>query len=237
MTTVKMRFIEHIAELRARVLWCALFFAAAFAAGWVAAPSVRDFLLEPLAASWPDGTVMYSSLTAGLTVHLSLSVLTALVLSLPFFAYQAWRFARPALGKGEARVMLSVVWASPVFFALGAAFVYFFLMPVMFGFFVGFAESDNFASVLLPDMSGYVGLTLGLMKSFGLAFQFPVALVVMNRVGILERAPVVKARRFVWVGMFALAAVLTPPDIVSCVALAVPLILLFEGSLLFMKRG
>ncbi|MCL2629150.1 MAG: twin-arginine translocase subunit TatC [Alphaproteobacteria bacterium] len=236
MSGLKMRLVEHIAELRRRIFWCALFFAAAFVIGWQSAPDALDALTAPLAEAWSGGVLMYNSLTAPLMIRLNLSLMIALALSMPFFVFQTFRFARPALKKGEAGIMLGVMLASPAFFVLGAAFVYFALMPLMFQFFVSFADEGSFASILLPDMSGYIALCVSLMKTFGLAFQFPIILVVLNRLGVLSRSWAVKSRRYVWVGMFVLASVLTPPDVVSAVALAFPLIFLFEGSLLFMKN-
>lgn len=232
----KMRLVDHIYELRRRVIFCALFFAAAFAGGWIAAPYALDILTAPLAGVWADGAMLYSNLSSPLMINLSLAFVIALVATLPFLIFQIFRFVAPALHKNEQRLMLRVMFLSPLFFIAGAALVYFFIMPLLFRFFIGFAQSGQFASVLLPDMSGYVSLCLNLMKTFGLAFQFPIVLIVLNRLGILTRGAVIRARRFVWVGMFAAAAVLTPPDIASMLALAVPLIVLFEGTILVMKR-
>ncbi|MDR2685918.1 MAG: twin-arginine translocase subunit TatC [Rickettsiales bacterium] len=232
----KMRIMDHIAELRRRVLFCALFFLIAFGAGWYFSPIAQDLIVAPLQSVWADGALLWTGLADALMIRLDIALMLSAVLSLPFAMFQLFRFARPGLKGAEGKFIASVMLASPVFFVAGAAFVYFFLMPVMFEFFIGFSEEGNFASVLLPNMAGYVALCVGLMKTFGLAFQLPVILVVLNRIGFLGRESAVKARRFVWVGMFIVGAMLTPPDLVSCIALALPLIMLFEGSLLVMKR-
>lgn len=234
---MKQTLMQHFAELRRRVIWTMLVFSAAFGCGFFAAPYVREILLHPLMNVWPDGAMLYTRVTDGLFIELSLATLFAIFATLPVALWHLWAFAAPGLRESERRLVGPVLVMSPLLFVAGAAFAYFVLFPIVFRFFIGLNNAGSMPSLLMPAISDYLALVIGMLKMFGLAFQLPLVLVVLNRIGLLSRAAVVKARRYAIVGIFIIAAILTPPDVVSQILLALPLWALFEISILFMRNG
>lgn len=232
----KMTLLQHFTELRHRVLWVALWFVVAFIGGLFLAPVIQQFLTGPLLAVWPDGELIYSGLTDGLMIQFSLAGLFALLVVLPIALWHVWAFVAPGLKQNEKRFIWPILIMSPLLFLLGAGFAFFFLLPVVFKFFVELNQSAPVPAVLLPAVRDYLGFAIGLLKVFGVAFQLPLVLVLLNRVGILSRARAVAMRRCAIVLIVMVAAILTPPDIVSQIMLAVPMWGLFEVSILFMRR-
>ena len=232
----KMTLMQHFTELRRRVLWVALWFVVAFIGGLFLAPVIQQFLTGPLLAVWPDGELIYSGLTDGLMIQFSLAGLFALLVVLPIALWHVWAFVAPGLKQNEKRFIWPVLIMSPLLYLLGAGFAFFFLLPVVFKFFVELNQSAPVPAVLLPAVRDYLGFAIGLLKVFGVAFQLPLVLVLLNRVGILSRARAVAMRRYAIVLIVIVAAILTPPDIVSQIMLAVPIWGLFEVSILFMRR-
>ena len=232
----KMTLMQHFAELRRRILWCALVFLCAFGVGWYVSLVVQKFLTVPLISIWPDGVLLYTGLADGLMIRLSLSALFALLIVLPVVLWHIWAFVSPGLKKTERDFIWPVLVLSPLLFLLGAAFAFYFLFPVVFKFFVDLNQSATVPSVLLPAAHDYLRFAIGLLKIFGVAFQLPLIMVLLNKIGILKRSVVIKSRRYAVVFIVIAAAVLTPPDVVSQVLLALPMWLLFETSILFMRR-
>ncbi|MBO5704605.1 MAG: twin-arginine translocase subunit TatC [Alphaproteobacteria bacterium] len=232
----KMTLMQHFAELRRRILWCALVFLCAFGVGWYVSLVVQKFLTVPLISIWPDGVLLYTGLADGLMIRLSLSALFALLIVLPVVLWHIWAFVSPGLKKTERDFIWPVLVLSPLLFLLGAAFAFYFLFPVVFKFFVDLNQSATVPSVLLPAARDYLRFAIGLLKIFGVAFQLPLIMVLLNKIGILKRSVVIKSRRYAVVFIVIAAAVLTPPDVVSQVLLALPMWLLFETSILFMRR-
>ncbi|MDR1337603.1 MAG: twin-arginine translocase subunit TatC [Rickettsiales bacterium] len=231
-----MTLMQHFTELRRRVLWTLLIFAAAFGLGWFVAPYIQEFLTQPLMAVWPDGAMLYTGLADGLLIQFSLSTLVAIIIALPAALWHVWAFVSPGLHKNERRLILPVLFLSPLLFLTGAAFAFYILFPVAFKFFVAMNQSSLVPAVLLPAARDYLSFAIGLLKVFGIAFQMPLVLVLLNRAGILPRAAAVRARRYAIVAIFIVAAILTPPDVVSQCLLAIPMWGLFELSILFMKK-
>ena len=234
---MKMTLVQHFAELKRRVLWTLLFFAAAIVAGFFIAPWLQQFLLQPLIASWPGGTILYTRVTDGFLIEFKLAALFAIFASLPVALYHLWSFISPGLTGPERRLFIPMLVLSPVLFITGAAFAYFVIFPVIFEFFISLNQTRAMPSILLPVATDHLSFVINLLKAFGIAFQLPLVLVALNRAGIFSRDAAVKSRRFAIVGIFIFAAVLTPPDILSLVLLALPLLALFEISILFMKRA
>ena len=232
----KMTLMQHFAELRRRILWCALVFLCAFVAGWYVSPAVQNFLTTPLISIWPDGALLYTGLADGLMIRLSLAALFGLLVVLPVVLWHIWAFVAPGLKNTERGFIWPVLVLSPLLFLLGAAFAFYFLFPVVFKFFVDLNQSATVPSVLLPAVRDYLRFAIGLLKIFGVAFQLPLIMVLLNKIGILKRSVVIKSRRYAVVFIVIAAAVLTPPDVVSQVLLALPMWLLFETSILFMRR-
>ena len=231
-----MTLLQHFSELRRRILWVALIFVVAFIGGWYVAPVLQEYLTGPLLSVWGDGALIYTGLTDGLMIQFSLATLFALVIIMPVVLWHVWAFVAPGLKKNERGLILPMLIMSPILFLAGAGFAFYFLFPVVFKFFVELNQAAPVPAVVLPAVRDYLTFTIGLLKVFGVAFQLPLVLVLLNRVGVLARSRVLKMRRYAIVFIVIVAAVLTPPDVVSQVLLALPMWLLFEISILFMRR-
>lgn len=232
----QMTLMQHFSELRRRVLWVALIFALCFVFGWWIAPFLQQFLTQPLMAVWPDGELLYTGLSDGLMIHFSLATLFSLIVILPVALWHVWAFVSPGLKESERKIIWPLLIASPMLFLLGAGFAFYFLFPVVFRFFVELNQSAPVPSMLMPVARDYLTFAIGLLKVFGVAFQLPLVLILLNRIGVLSRAAVLKMRRYAIVFIIVLAAILTPPDVVSQIMLALPMWALFEISILFMRR-
>ena len=231
----KMTLMEHFSELRRRLLWCAFIFLMSFIFGWYVAPWVQEFLTMPLLNVW-DGNLLYNAITDGLMIRLSLSMVVALIVLIPVALWHVWAFVAPGLKKNEKKFIWPLMIASPILFLIGAAFAFYILFPFVFGFFIELNKSSNVPAIVLPAVRDYLSFAISLLKVFGVAFQSPILMIFLNRIGVLSRSKVVAMRRYAIILVVVVAAVLTPPDIVSQILLAVPMWLLFELSILFMRR-
>ena len=232
----KMTIMQHFVELRRRILRVVAFFVAAFVGGWFVAPFVQGFLTAPLLGVWRDAQLLYTGITDGLMIQLSIAFLVAIMVTTPFALYQVWRYVAPGLHKNEKKFVVSIFVFSPLLFVAGVAFAFYLLFPFAFRFFIELNESAPVPAVIMPAVRDYIGFAIGLLKVFGIAFQLPLVLVLLNRAGVLPRERVVAMRRYAIIFIVIAAAVLTPPDIVSQILLAVPMLALFELSILFMKK-
>ncbi|MBR4860502.1 MAG: twin-arginine translocase subunit TatC [Alphaproteobacteria bacterium] len=232
----KMTLMQHFAEMRRRILWTLLVFVVAFFVGVYFSPYIQDFLTAPLLNVWPDGAVLYSGLSDGLMISFSLGFTFALLVSLPVALWHIWAYIAPGLKNKERKFIWPFLVMSPLLFLAGAAFAFYVLFPVVFKFFVDLNLSSPVPALIMPAARDYLGFAIGLLKVFGIAFQLPLIMVLLNHIGMLGRTRVVKMRRYAIVAIAIIAAVLTPPDVVSQVLLGVPLYLLFEFSILFMRR-
>lgn len=234
---MKMTLMQHFSELRRRILWCALVFIFAFVFGWCISDYVELFLTAPLMRVWNDTTLLYTGLTDGLMIQFSLATLIALIITIPVCLWHIWAFIAPGLHKNEKQFLLPIFIISPLLFVMGAGFAFYVLLPFVFNFFIELNESANVPTVLMPAITGYLAFSIGLLKIFGLAFQLPLVMVLLNKIGVLPKQTAIKSRRYIVAGIFVVAAVLTPPDIVSQILLALPMLLLYEISLLFMNNN
>ena len=233
---MKMTMMQHFSELRRRILWCLCVFVFSFCFGWIVSQHVEFFLTMPLLNIWHNATLLYTGITDGLMIQFSLATLVALVITVPVLLWHIWAYIAPGLHKNEKQFLIPIFVLSPILFMLGVAFAFYILFPFVFKFFLEMNEAANLPVVLLPAVTGYLAFAVGLLKIFGLAFQLPLVLIGLNRVGLLSRQSAIKSRRYVIVGVFVLSAMLTPPDVVSQIVLALPMWLLFEISLLFMRE-
>lgn len=233
----RMTLMQHFSELRRRILWVFLIFALAVCVGWYVAPLLQGFLTAPLLKVWDGGVLLYTGLTDGVMIRFSLALMVGLIVMLPVALWHLWAFMSPALKKHERAFIWPIMIMSPILFALGAAFAFWILFPFVFRFFVELNTSATVPVVMLPAARDYLSFAIGMMKVFGVAFQLPLVLVLLNRLGVLPRARMVAMRRYAIVIIVIVAAVLTPPDVVSQVLLALPMWALFELSILFMRRN
>ena len=229
--------IEHLIELRTRLIWCVLGFIAAFIFSFVFSDEILRYLLLPFV--WGTGASdkinLISTVLLGVfLVKLKIAVFGGMFIGFPLIATQVYRFVAPGLYKHEKGAFLPYLMATPVFFIMGAALVYFFLLPVAIHFFYGLASGiggeGDIAVELMPDIQAYLDFVIMLILAFGFCFQLPVILTLLGQVGVLTYEQLKKGRKFAIVGVFVVAAVLTPPDPISQIAMAVPLMLLYELS-------
>ena len=233
---MKMTLMQHFSELRRRLLWTLVVFVFAFGFGWIVAPWVELFLTKPLLNIWQDAALLYTGLSDSLMIQFSLATLVALIITIPVLMWHIWAYMAPGLHKNEKQFLLPIFLFSPVLFLCGAAFAFYVLFPIVFKFFIDLSENSTVPVVLFPAVRGYLIFVIDLLKVFGIAFQLPLVMVILNRIGILSKKKAIQSRRYVIILIFIMAAVLTPPDIVSQILLALPMWLLFEVSLLFMRK-
>jgi sec-independent protein translocase protein TatC len=230
--------LDHLIELRARLLRCVFALAITFLVCLYFADDIFGLLVRPLASAFPkgQGTLIYTKLYEAFFVEIKVALFAAFFVSFPVIANQLWAFVAPGLYAKEKRAFLPFLIATPVLFVMGASLAYFVVMPTAFRWFLGFqGAAAGLKQEALPAMGDYLSLVMQFILAFGISFQLPVLLLLLNRAGIVSRDQLVKARRYVIVAIFIVAAVLTPPDVVSQLLLAVPLLLLFEGSMILMR--
>ena len=230
--------LDHLIELRKRLVRCVLALAVAFGVCLYFAKPIFALLVRPLSAAFPDGDgrLIYTKLYEAFFVEIKVALFAAFLVSFPIMANQLWAFVAPGLYAREKKAFLPFLIATPVLFAAGASLAYFFVMPMAFPWFLGFqGDTGGLTLEALPAMGEYLTLVMHFILAFGISFLLPVLLLLLNRAGIVSRAQLDKARSYVIVGIFIVAAVATPPDVVSQLMLALPLMVLFEVSLLLMR--
>lgn len=232
----KMTLMQHFSELRRRILWTVLIFVLALVVGWYVSPWLQEFLTAPLLSVWQDGALIYTGISDGLMIRFSLAITFGLMILMPVALWHIWAYVAPALKKNEKKFIFPIVILSPVLFVLGAAFAFFVLFPFVFRFFMELNNTASVPAIILPSARDYLSFAIGMLKIFGVAFQLPLVLVMLNRLGLLPRSVMMRARRYAIIIIVIMAAVLTPPDVISQILLAVPMWLLFEISVLFMRR-
>ena len=179
-----------------------------------------------------EGQLIFTKLPEVFFVELKVALFAGFMLSFPVIANQLWAFVAPGLYAREKKAFLPFLFATPVLFGAGASLAYFIVMPTAFKFFLGFGgEAGGLTVQALPSAGEYLNLVMQFILAFGLTFLLPVLLLLLHRAGIITREQLVAARRYVIVGIFAIAAVVTPPDPISQLMLAIPLVLLYEVSI------
>ena len=225
--------IEHLIELRARLLRGLLAVLAVFIVLSFFAPEIYSAVATPLLAQLPaHSTMIATEVAAPFLVPFKLCLFLALFVGMPYLLYQAWAFVAPGLYDSERRFAIPLLVSSIVLFYLGIAFAFFAVFPVLFGF---FAASTPEGVKVMTDISQYLDFVLKLFFAFGLAFEVPIATILCVWAGLVSAEALTKARPYIIVGVFVVAALLTPPDVMSQVLLAVPLWFLFEAGL-FLSR-
>lgn len=230
----------HIIELRRRLLSSVIVILVAFGVSFYFADSIYNFLITPLADVY-DGEsrrMIYTDLTEVFFTHVKISFYTALFVSFPVIASQIYLFMAPGLYKHERNYIWPFLVASPILFALGSSLVYFVIMPLAWNFFIGFETSAT--ETVLPiqleaKVSDYLSRVLQLIFGFGIAFQMPIILLLLVRTGAINAKWLAEKRKYALICIVTLAAILTPPDIISQIGLALPLLILYEVSVLVCK--
>lgn len=227
----KAPLLDHLIELRRRLLWSVAALGVAFAGCLYIARPIFAFLVQPLLRAG-QGKIIYTDIFEAFFVELKVALFAALMIAFPVMATQLWRFIAPGLYSQEKRAFLPFLLMTPILFTAGAAMAYYVAMPIALSYLLGY--SGNIGGIeqeALPGVGNYLNFVTKFIFGFGIAFLLPVVLMLLERAGIVTRDQLKKGRRYAIVGIVAVAAVLTPPDILSQVLLSVPLYLLYEFAI------
>lgn len=232
--------VEHLVELRRRLIYSLFAVFIGFLVSYAFAADIYAFLVRPLADVLGEDSrrLIYTGLTEAFVTYIHLAFWSGCFIAFPVILAQLWMFVAPGLYKNERRVFLPFLVATPVFFLLGAALAYYIVFPMAWSFFLGFETpvvTGGLPIQLEARVSEYLSLSMTLIFAFGLAFELPVVLVLMAKAGILSSIKLSSFRRYAIILIFAAAAIVTPPDVVSMICLALPMVLLYELSILGAK--
>ena len=228
----KTPLMEHLVELRRRLLWSLAALALAFFACLYFARDIFAVLVQPLLAAG-QGKLIYTDVFEAFFVEIKVALFAALMISFPVIATQLWKFVAPGLYAKEKKAFLPFLLMTPVFFGAGAAFAFFLAMPWALHFLLGYQGNvGGIQQEALPAVGNYLSFSTRFLFGFGVAFLTPVLLMILERAGLVTREQLVKSRRYAIVACAVVSAVLTPPDVVSQLLLLVPLYLLYEFAII-----
>ncbi|MCH9853031.1 MAG: twin-arginine translocase subunit TatC [Alphaproteobacteria bacterium] len=240
-TKAGMPLHEHLRELRKRLIYSLLSFLLVFMAGFYFAKGIFNFLVAPLQNIWLNSGgseargMIFTAMHEQFITEIKVAMFLAFLVTMPLILIQIWMFVAPGLYKNEKRVFVPFMVATPLLFVLGASFVYYLVLPAAWHFFLGFEQASSAEAVAItlePKVNEYLSLVMRLIFAFGLCFELPVLLLLLVQAGITSAQGLRKKRRYAIVVAFVVAAVLTPPDPLSQLGLAIPIILLYELSIL-----
>ena len=232
---------NHLIEIKKRLIYFIGFFLSLFLLSYFFIDIIFSFIANPIIDALEfkdDKRFIYTNLTEVFITYIKLSLISAFIFSFPFFIYQIWAFIAPGLLEKEKKIIFPFLFLIPLMFILGFVFVYYFIIPIAWNFFIGFDTStlnQNFTIELEPKINEYLSLTLKLAFAFGIAFQLPTAIFLLTILGLTSPTDLQKKRRFVIVIIFLCSALITPPDIISQIGLAIPIIFLYEFSIFISK--
>lgn len=228
----KAPLLDHLIELRKRLLLSVVALALGFAVSFYFAKPIFGFLVQPLLQAG-QGKLVYIDIFEAFFTEIKVAFFASLMIGFPVFATQIWRFVAPGLYKNEKRAFLPFLLVTPILFTAGAALAYYIAIPIALRFLLGFTgDVGGVTQEAMPAVGNYLDFVTKFILGFGIAFLLPVLLMLLEAAGIVTRKQLSGARRYAIVGAFAISAVLTPPDIVSQLLLAIPLCLLYELALI-----
>ena len=230
----------HFNELKIRLIYSIIIFLFCFLVAYSFSEEIYRFLLLPLTKQWvsKDKHMIYTNLAEIFFSYLKLAYYTALLITIPFFICQIYIFIAPGLYKREKKAILPFLILSPILFLLGAVFVYYIIFPLAWKFFLSFEQQHlgEMSMKLEAKVSEYLTLAVNMILAFGIAFQMPILLTLLAKVGIVTAEGLKQKRRFAVVLIFIIAAILTPPDAISQIGLAIPMLILYELSIIACKK-
>jgi sec-independent protein translocase protein TatC len=233
--------LDHLIEFRNRLMYSAIAIFLGFIVCYFFAENIYQFLVQPLADIYQGQTgrrMIYTGLAEAFFTYVKVAFWAGSFLTFPFVAIQLWLFIAPGLYRTEKRAFLPFLAATPVLFFLGGAMVYYFIFPLAWRFFLSFETPGGHGTLpieLEARVGEYLSLVMKPIFAFGLSFQLPVALTLMGRVGLISADALARNRRYAIVGVFVVAAVITPPDIISQIGLAIPILVLYEISIIAVR--
>ena len=235
-------FVEHLTELRSRLVKSIIYLFIFFIVCYFFAENIYSFLLSPYADAVKNDDLsrrmIFTALHETFITYLKVAFFTAMFISSPIILIQIWKFVAPGLYKNEKGALLPYLIATPTLFLLGGMLVYYLVMPLMIKFFLSFetsAQINSLAIQLEPKVNEYLSLIMRLIFAFGISFQLPVLLSLLARVGFIDSEYLKKRRKYVIIIIFSIAAILTPPDPITQIGLGIPLMILYELSILSVK--
>jgi sec-independent protein translocase protein TatC len=233
MADKKLPLTAHLEELRKRLIYCFLSIGVAFAISYAYIKEIVEILMRPLVQTLPPGSsLVFTAVPEAFFTYLKAALLAGVFFASPFILFQIWAFVSPGLYEREKKYIYPYLFVSTIFFLAGALFCYFIVFPVIFRFFLSFATEDIRP---LPAIKEYVSFAIKLLLAFGLMFQWPALILFLSRMGVVSSKVLSKNRKYAILGIFVAAAVLTPPDLVSQLLLAGPLLAMYEGSIWMAK--
>lgn len=233
----KQPLLSHLSELRSRLLKTLIMLTVFFVIFYIFADNIYNFLVQPYASAVEGEAgrrLIFTALHETFFTYIRVALFASLFISLPFLLIQLWIFIAPGLYRNEKNIVMPYLIATPLLFVLGSALVYYVIMPLAIKFFLSFETigSNGVLPIQLEaKVNEYLSLVMRLIIAFGLSFQLPVALTLMARVGFVSTSSLRKNRKYVIVGVFAMAALLTPPDPISQIGLGIPILILYELSI------
>ena len=235
-------FVSHLTELRSRIIHSMIFMSAIFIFGYIFAENIYNFLVEPYAKAVKDDGIdrrlIFTALHETFITYLKIAFFAALFLGSPIILVQIWKFVAPGLYKNEKKALLPYLIATPILFLLGGMLIYYLVMPLAIKFFLSFetvGQTNTLPIQLEAKVNEYLSLIMRLIFAFGLSFQLPILLNLLARVGVIDSEYLKNRRKYFIVIIFAAAAILTPPDPITQIGLAIPLLILYELSILSVK--
>ena len=238
----ELTILDHLKELRLRIIHSLIFFLISFIVCYSFKNEIYNLITYPLTKILNENNIqskiIYTKITENFTSTLSIILSSSIFISIPYWAIELWLFITPALYKDEKKYFFPYIFITPILFLCGVIFCYFLVLPPTFSFFINFGNQGRATPLLLEaKITDYIDLTTSLLNAFGICFLTPIFLILLTKYNIISRESLKKYRKYAIIIIFTIAAILTPPDVLSQFLLALPLITMYEISILLSKKN